>query len=70
MYIYTWMGKNVLNDIDLYDPDKHAPKTKKKKPGFTESLKLIFSSGYIAKIACCVLCYGSIVNFLVSFQCV
>lgn len=67
IYIYYWIQKHVLTDPELYK-DKYKTRKSKAQSGFTESIKLIFSSGYIAKIACSVLCYGSIVSFLVSFS--
>lgn len=64
LYIYKWMQEHVLTDPDLYDPAKSKPKKNKPKLGFTESIKVIFSSSYIANIAISVICYGSVVNFV------
>lgn len=63
-YTYRWMQLNVLTDPDLYNPEKVKPKKNKPKMGFVESIKFVFSSGYIAKIAVLVVAYGAVINFM------
>jgi ATP/ADP translocase len=59
------MQENVLTDPELYDAAKIKKRAAKVKPGFTESIKVVFSSVYVAKIAIMVVGYGMVINFMV-----
>jgi ATP/ADP translocase len=59
------MQENVLTDPELYNPDNIKKRAAKVKPGFVQSIKVVFSSGYVAKIAIMVVGYGMVINFMV-----
>ncbi|CEO97610.1 ADP,ATP carrier protein [Plasmodiophora brassicae] len=63
--IYRWMQKNVLNDPRLCKQESESGGKKKKvKLGFTEGLKVIFTSRYVFFIGVMVIMYGISVNFV------
>ncbi|CEO96333.1 unnamed protein product (mitochondrion) [Plasmodiophora brassicae] len=65
--IYRWMQNNVLTDPRLYAPlgaEAGAKKRGKVKLGFTEGLKVVFTSSYVAYIGIIVMMYGMCVNFV------
>lgn len=66
MFIYRWIRTNVMTDIRLYDPSQSAGAKKKKKAklSFMESLKVVFSSKYLAYLAVLVLAYGITINLV------
>lgn len=66
MYIYRWVRANVLTDPRLYDETETAGSVKKKKIRltFAESLKIVFSSKYLAFLAILVLGYGVTINLV------
>lgn len=66
LVIYRWIRTNVMTDIRLYDPSQSAGAKKKKKAklGFVESLKVVFSSKYLAYLAVLVLAYGIGINLV------
>lgn len=66
MYIYNWMGRNVLTDPRFYDAAEAANKPQKKKPKLSvgESFKLILSSRYLMFIALLILAYGVSMNLI------
>jgi len=57
-----WVLTNKLVSKDIINAE--IIKSKKKKPGFIESLKHVFSSKYIALIVILVLCYGVSINIV------
>lgn len=67
LLIYRWMQTNVLTDPELYSAEKIKKRNAKPKMGMGESLRFVFSSGYVAKIAAMLICYGACVNFIEIF---
>ncbi|HFL8794827.1 MAG TPA: Npt1/Npt2 family nucleotide transporter [Candidatus Azosocius sp. HAIN] len=66
IYLYRWVRNNVMTDPRLYDASQGSLPGKKKKVklGFTESLKIVFSSKYLAYLAILVLSYGITINLV------
>ncbi len=64
IYLYTWIRTNVLTDPRLYDASEVVVKKKKIKLSFYESLKILFSSKYLAFLAMLVLGYGISINLV------
>ncbi len=66
IYLYRWVRTNVMTDPRLYDASQTASSKKKKKVklGFTESLKIVFASKYLAFLAILVLSYGITINLV------
>jgi len=64
VYLYNWINKNVMTDPRLFDPSRTATKKKKAKLTFSESLKVVFSSKYLAFLAMIVLAYGISINLV------
>lgn len=64
VYLYSWIRKNVLTDPKLYDSSEIIVTKKKLKLTFTESLKVVFSSKYLAYLAVLVLGYGISINLV------
>jgi AAA family ATP:ADP antiporter len=66
MIIYSWMVRNVLTDIRLYNPEIIGEKKSKKKLKLSlmSSFKVIFSSKYLGLIAILVLAYGVSINLV------
>jgi ATP/ADP translocase len=62
------MQTNVLTDPALFNPENIKPRKAKAKLGFVESIKVVFSSGYVAKIAIMVVGYGMVINFMVCLD--
>ena len=65
-HMMRWICTNVLTDPQYYSPEDNqkSPKKKKEKMGFTDSLKFLVSSKYLAMIALLVLCYGISINLI------
>lgn len=66
MYLYDWVCRNVLTDPRLFDVSSAQSTIKKKKIrlSFSESLKIVFSSKYLAYLAILVIGYGITINFV------
>lgn len=66
IYLYHWVRANVLIDPRLYDASDSQASVKKKKVrlSFGESIKIVFSSKYLAYLAILVLGYGITINFV------
>ena len=66
MALYRWINTKVLTDPKFYDSKKDVKKTKKKKAKLSaaDSIKLLFTSKYLAMIALLVLCYGISINLI------
>lgn len=67
MWTYRWMHTSVLNDPKYYDEAEAAnkpAKKKKKKPSFSESIKLLISSPELGLIATLIMAYGVTINLL------
>lgn len=66
MYIYNWMGRNVLTDPNYYDAAEKAgqPKKEKAKLSVGESFKYILTSRYLLFIALLILAYGVSMNLI------
>jgi AAA family ATP:ADP antiporter len=62
--LYRYMQVSVLTDPELVDPVEAKPKKSKMKLSFSESMKVIFSSRYLAMIAIMVFAYGVTINFV------
>lgn len=63
-FLYNWIRTYVMTDIRLYNPGKHKTKKKKTKMGFTEGMKIVFSSSYLAYLALMVIAYGVSINLV------
>jgi len=67
-YLYNWVRVNVLTDPRLYDAGDTKGSSgvgkKKVKIGFSESLKIVFSSKYLALLSILVLSYGVCINLV------
>ena len=66
MYIYRWMFLNVLVDPRYYDAavQSQTKKTKKSKPGLSESFKIIIKSKELGLIATLIMAYGVTINLV------
>lgn len=67
LYLYYWVRKNVLTDPKLYDSTAESAASKKEKKirlSFSESLKIVFASKYLAYLAILVLGYGITINLV------
>jgi AAA family ATP:ADP antiporter len=66
MYLYKWMHLNVLTDPRYYDGSQkpETKKTKKSKPGLTESMKIIIKSKELGLIATLIMAYGVTINLV------
>jgi AAA family ATP:ADP antiporter len=62
--LYKYMQVNVLTDPELVDPNESKPKKSKTKLSFSDSMKVIFSSRYLAMLAIMVFAYGVTINFV------
>ena len=62
MALFKFLNKCVL-PFEIKE-EKKEKKDKKKKPGLSESFKLIFQSKHLFLIACLVICYGVSINLV------